>query len=74
MTTWLQSRKKRNVLSVEENLKILQQTKGGKKKSDVCRESELVNITVHMIWKNGTEFVSAFEDSGSRIKRLRKLE
>jgi len=32
-----------------------------KKRADVSRESAVVNFTVYMIWKNRTEFISAFE-------------
>ena len=43
-------------------------------KAGVCKESDIVNFTVHMIWKNGTEFISAFEQNGSRTKGFRKPE
>ena len=33
-----------------------------------CREFGLVNSTIQIIWKNKTKIISAFEQSGSRIK------
>jgi hypothetical protein len=45
-----------------------------KKKAYVCREFRLVNSKIQTIWKNRTGIISAFEQNGSRIKRLRKPE
>jgi hypothetical protein len=40
----------------------------------MCREFGLVNSTVQTIWRNRDKIVSAFEQNGSRIERLRKPE
>ena len=36
------------------------------------REFGLVNSTIQTIWKSRTKIISAFEQSGTRIKRIRK--
>jgi hypothetical protein len=42
--------KKRNVLSVKENVKVIHEIENGKKKKDdVCQELGLVNSTIEMI-------------------------
>ena len=56
-----QSAKKRKVLTVEDKVDVIKQTKNDKKKADVCREFNLVNSTVQTIWKNRDKIVSAFE-------------
>ena len=48
--------------------------KCGKKRAGVFGEFGLVNYRTQKICKNRTEFISAFEQNGSRIKRLRKPE
>jgi hypothetical protein len=40
----------------------------------VCREFGLVNSTIQTIWKNRIKTISAFEQNGSKIKRLQKPE
>jgi hypothetical protein len=65
---------KRKVSSVKENVKVIQEIENGKKKADVCQEFCLINSTIQTIWKNRTQIISAFEQNGSRIKRLRKPE
>jgi transposase-like protein len=61
---------KRKALSVEEKVKVIREIENGKKKADVCREFGLVNSTTQAIWKNRSKIISAFEQNGSRIKRL----
>lgn len=65
---------KRKVLSIEEKVKVIREIENGRKKADVCRKFGLVNSTVQTIWKNKTKIIDAFEQNGSRIKRLRKPE
>jgi transposase-like protein len=65
---------KRKALSVEEKGKVIREIENGKKKADVCQEFGLVNSTTQTIWKNRTKIFSAFQQNGSRIKRLRKPE
>lgn len=43
-----------------------------KKNPGVLWEYGLVHSTIQNIWKNRTKMISAFEQSGSRIKRFRK--
>jgi hypothetical protein len=64
---------KRKFLSVEEKVKVTREIESGKKKADVCREFRLVNYTVQLFTKTD-KIVSAFEQNGSRIKRLLKPE
>jgi hypothetical protein len=45
---------------------------GGGGEAGVCREFGLVNSTIQAIWKNRTKIISAFEQKGERIKKLRK--
>jgi transposase len=45
-----------------------------KKKADVFREFVLVNYAVQKIFKNRAKIISAFEENGSTIKRLRNPE
>jgi hypothetical protein len=40
----------------------------------VCQEFGLVNSTIQTIWKNRIKTISAFEQNGSKIKRLQKPE
>jgi hypothetical protein len=65
---------KRKVLNVEEKVKLVRGIESGKKKADVFREFGLVNSTGQTIWKNKDKIVSAFEQNGSRIKRLQMPE
>jgi hypothetical protein len=53
---------KRNVLSLEGKIKVMQQIKNEKKKkADWCREFGIVNSTIQTIWKNSTKIISVFE-------------
>jgi hypothetical protein len=52
--------------------KVKQETENGEKKVEVCREFDLVYSTIQRICKNRTRIISAFEQNGSRINRLRK--
>jgi len=38
----------------------------------VCQEYGLVNSTIQKVWKIRTKIIGAYEENGSRIKRLRK--
>jgi transposase-like protein len=61
-------------LNVEEKVKAIRETENGKKKADACREFSLVSSTIHTVWKNRIKIISAFEQGGLRIQRLRKAE
>jgi transposase-like protein len=43
---------KKEVLSIEEKVKVIREIENGRKKADVCHEFGLVNSTVQTIWKN----------------------
>jgi hypothetical protein len=63
---------KRKALSVEEKVKVIREIENGKEKADVCREFGLVNSMTQTMWKNITKIICAFQQNGSRIKRLLK--
>jgi transposase-like protein len=65
---------KRKFLCVEEKVKVVREIASGKKKADTCRQFGLVNSTIQTICEKRTKIISVFEQNGSRIKRLRKLE
>jgi hypothetical protein len=47
---------------------VIRETENGKKKADMCQEFGLVNSTAQTIWKSRTKIITAFEQSGWRIK------
>jgi hypothetical protein len=51
---------KRKVLSVEE-VEVIRGIESRKKKADVCREFDLVNSTLQMIWKNRAKIISVLK-------------
>jgi len=51
---------------------VIRQTENRKKKVDVFREFVLVKFAIQKILKNRAKTISAFEENGSTIKRLRK--
>jgi hypothetical protein len=53
---------------------VTRHIENGKNKADVCREFGLVNSAIQTICRNITIFISAFEQNGLRIRRLRKHE
>jgi hypothetical protein len=63
---------KRKVLSVEGEVKLIEQIENVKNKADACPESGLANSTIQTIWKNRKKIISAFEQNGLRIKQFRK--
>jgi hypothetical protein len=60
---------KRKVLRIEEKVKLIRKTENEKKKADVS-----VNSKIKKNWKNRIKIISAFQQNGSRIKRIRKPE
>lgn len=61
-------------MSPEGKVKVMQQIGNEKKKTDRCWEFGLVNSMIQKIWKINTKIISAFEQSGPRIKQFQKLE
>ena len=59
-----------NVLSVEGKVEVIRQTVHGKRKSDKCREFDVLISTSQMIRKNRTEVFSALERRGLRINHI----
>jgi hypothetical protein len=53
---------------------VMQRIENGKKKADVCRKVDLVNLTIEIICKTKIQIVSAFKQNGSTIKLFRKPE
>jgi hypothetical protein len=53
---------------------VIKQIESLKKKADVYREFGSVSSIIQPMWKNRDKIVSAFEENGSQIKRLRKPE
>jgi hypothetical protein len=53
--------KKRQVLSVTDEVNVTRQIETGKKKADVCQECGLVRCTIQNIWKNCNKFVSTLK-------------
>ena len=53
---------------------MIRQTENRKKKVDIFREFVLVNFAIQKVFKNRAKIISAFEENGWTIKRLRKPE
>jgi hypothetical protein len=51
---------------------VTRQTENRKKKPDMFREFVLVKCAFQNIFKNRAKIISAFEENGTTVKRLRK--
>jgi hypothetical protein len=65
---------KREVLSIEGEVKVIRQIENRKEKADVCWELGLVICAIQTIWENIIKVISGFEQNSSRLKRLTARE
>jgi hypothetical protein len=54
---------KREVLSIEGNVKVIRQIENRKEEADVCWELGLVNCAIQIICENITKVISGFEQN-----------
>lgn len=65
---------KRKTLSLEEKLAVIEGYETGRRKTDICKEFQLVSSTLYTILKNKEKIVKAYEDGCRGLKRIRRCE
>lgn len=63
--------KKRNVLSIEEKIKIIRSLEDGSSQARVARDRNLAKTTVSTIWQNRKKILEASYTKSHKIKKIR---
>lgn len=63
---------KRNSLTLEQKIRIIDEISSGASNADICRKYSLATSTVSTIWKNKNKIKEILNSNISKLKRIRK--
>lgn len=63
---------KRNVLTIEQKIKIIRKIENGSSQADIGRENNLPKTTVATIWQNRRKILEASGSKSHKIKKIRE--